>query len=500
MNNWEHDKLDRQESAKFLTSYLTKRFELVSEQNAPDTFVFNIRADWGFGKTFFIKHWIEDLEQAHYPAVYFDAWANDFSEDPLIGFIAEINTALIRRFGTTEAVKGQIDKAFSIGQKLIKPVGVGIATVLARKLANCSIEELKEIFSSDEEEGDEVDEVSESKTPEGELSSVIAKCAEVAIKEHLSKKDTIRIFKKRLERLVKTFAKTSETKIPLFIFIDELDRCRPTYAIELLEAIKHLFGVPGIYFVVSTNLEQLGHSIRAVYGHNFDSERYLKRFFDQEYLLPIPDHTRYTTYLFGHYSLNRLVNNSFSAVENGCYDETPPVQALFTAMADAFRLSLRCREQVCLALQAILLNWPEGERVHLPYLLFLTIVKQVSTKLFQDLSEKRFLNQKTFEDGLSQYLDPEATFKTHDLVSGQNPYQGTRISEHKISALVFQYHLLTSHKINEMQKRDWNTISFPEKIGNALCQDAPRSYSTAAVIYPVTQNYVARVSQAGQLA
>jgi len=500
-NNWEHDKLDRQESAKFLTNYLTKRFELVSKRGSPDTFVLNIHADWGFGKTFFIRHWIKDLEQAHYPVVYFDAWANDFSEDPLIGFIAEINAALTKHFGATEVVKGQIDKVFSIGQKLIKPVGLGIAAVLTKKLANCSIDELKDIFSADEDENDDdVEGNSANNKPEGELSSVIAKCAEVAIKEHMSKKDTIRIFKIRLERLIKTFEGTSDTKIPLFIFIDELDRCRPTYAIELLEAIKHLFGVSGIYFVVSTNLEQLGHSIRAVYGDNFDSERYLKRFFDQEYFLPVPDHTRYTTFLFEHYTLNQLVNNSYIAIEQGCYGDTPSEQALFTSMTDAFDLSLRCKGQICVSLQAILLNWPQSERVHLPYLLFLTIIKHVSTKLFQDISESRFMNQKIFEDELARYLNLDATFKTYDLVSGQNPYQSTRVTEHKISNLVFQYHLLTSQKINELHKREWNCTSFPGKIGNALCQDAPSSYPTGTVLYPVTQNYVARVSQAGQLA
>ena len=497
-NNWEpQDKLGRQKSADFLTTYLTKHFELASKQNTPDTFVLNIRADWGFGKTFFITHWIKDLKQAHYPVVYFDAWTNDFSEDPLIGFIAEINAALTEHFGTSEAVKGQIDKALSIGRKLIKPVGAGIAAVLAKKLANCSIEELQEIFSSNEDEAD--DDKPTEEDPKGNVSSVIAKCAEVAIKEHLSKKDTIRIFKKRLERLVKTF-ETPGTKIPLFIFIDELDRCRPTYAIELLEAVKHLFGVPGIYFVVSTNLEQLGHSIRAVYGNDFDSERYLKRFFDQEYLLPTPDHARYTAFLFEHYSLNQLSSNSYTAIEQGCYGDTPSEQALFTSISDAFDLGLRCREQVCVALQAALLSWPQAERVHLPYLLFLTIIKHVSIKLFQALTENRFLDRETSENELRPYLKLDATFKTHDLINTQNGYSdSSRITERKVFDLFLQYHQLTNQKINDMHKQDWNYIQFPEKIGNALCQDAPRSYPTGTVLYPVTRNYAARVGQAGQL-
>jgi len=200
----------------------------------------NIRADWGFGKTFFLQKWAKDLEHSNYPVVFYDAWANDFCDDPLIGFIAEIND-----------------------------------------------------------------------------------------------------------------------------------------------------------FVVATNLEQLGHSIRAVYGEQFDSERYLKRFFDQEYLLPTPDGTRFTAFLFERYLLNDSVYQLYTVIEDGIYD-VPSEQALFTVLADAFNLSLRDQEQVAGLLQAILLSWPDKERVHLAYLLFLIIVKQVSTTLFQQLAENRYNSKPEF--------------------------------------------------------------------------------------------------------
>ncbi|WP_419182173.1 P-loop NTPase fold protein [Pantoea ananatis] len=35
---------------------------------------------------------------------------------------------------------------------------------------------------------------------------------------------------------------------PLFVFVDELDRCRPTYAIEMLETIKHLFSIENVVY------------------------------------------------------------------------------------------------------------------------------------------------------------------------------------------------------------------------------------------------------------
>ena len=75
----------------------------------------------------------------------------------------------------------------------------------------------------------------------------------------------------------------------MIVMIDELDRCRPTYAIELLEVAKHLFSVDHIVFVLAINRTELAHSIQAIYGDRFDAEGYLRRFFDIDFQLPEPD-------------------------------------------------------------------------------------------------------------------------------------------------------------------------------------------------------------------
>ena len=74
------------------------------------------------------------------------------------------------------------------------------------------------------------------------------------------------------------------------MIIDELDRCRPTYAIELLETAKHLFSVDNIVFVLGINIVEMSHSIRALYGSKFDAEGYLRRFIDFDYRLPEATH------------------------------------------------------------------------------------------------------------------------------------------------------------------------------------------------------------------
>jgi hypothetical protein len=72
---------------------------------------------------------------------------------------------------------------------------------------------------------------------------------------------------------------------PLFVVVDELDRCRPDYALRMLEEIKHFFDVPGVVFILGLHGGQLSKSIKAVYGTEFDSDDYLRRFFTRRYEL-----------------------------------------------------------------------------------------------------------------------------------------------------------------------------------------------------------------------
>lgn len=75
----------------------------------------------------------------------------------------------------------------------------------------------------------------------------------------------------------------------LVIFVDELDRCRPNFAIEILESIKHYFDDDRIIFVMSVNKSQLIHTVAQYYGNDFDSSLYLNKFFDINIQLPKAD-------------------------------------------------------------------------------------------------------------------------------------------------------------------------------------------------------------------
>ena len=107
---------------------------------------------------------------------------------------------------------------------------------------------------------------------------------------------------------IKTYLKGLAQKVhdktgrPLIICVDELDRCRPLYAIEMLERIKHLFNVPGIVFLLGMDRLQLCHSIQATYG-DIDTDNYLHRFVDLEFVLPEPDREKFLEDLWDRYNL-----------------------------------------------------------------------------------------------------------------------------------------------------------------------------------------------------
>jgi hypothetical protein len=93
-------------------------------------------------------------------------------------------------------------------------------------------------------------------------------------------------FRRRMSQLVSAVdAHAREVSPPLIVIIDELDRCRPTYAIKVLEEIKHFFEVADVVFIIGLHGEQLARSVNAIYGPNFDSNDYLRRFFTRKYHL-----------------------------------------------------------------------------------------------------------------------------------------------------------------------------------------------------------------------
>lgn len=104
--------------------------------------------------------------------------------------------------------------------------------------------------------------------------------------DDLRGKDVLEDFRKRIELREKFDALIDGTLVldgeRLVLFVDELDRCRPEFAIRLLEQTKQLFNNSKVTVVVSTDSVQLGHALSGIYGEAFDSKKYLERFYDRK--------------------------------------------------------------------------------------------------------------------------------------------------------------------------------------------------------------------------
>lgn len=247
-------------------------FIMALEQIEENMFI-SIDAKWGAGKTFYVRqieqslnfltrkakglNIEEDVETAFsknqllgtlelehtYFSVYYNAWLYDNHSDPLMSLILSITKACecycdekLNSNTLSDKIISLMDSfSFSIG-------GVQFGSNFGNAQEKFSGKDILSAVKTEEEIRDKVKEIFDS------------------------------IIVENVQKLV--------------IFIDELDRCRPNFAIEMLERIKHYFDDDRIIFVASINREQLIHSISKYYGTNFDSTGYLDKFFDWNIYLP----------------------------------------------------------------------------------------------------------------------------------------------------------------------------------------------------------------------
>lgn len=284
------DLLDRAKHASFLTKTINNEVNLAkgSDINSIKSHVLNLNADWGAGKTYFLKRWAKSIEKDH-PVVYIDAWSTDYLESPLITVLTELLEQL-KEQTSQKGTQSAIDKANNVLQKAAPKV----ASAVMKKFLGFDLS----VFSSDSEAETTDNKCNDASNPsankKNEINFVAAGEAILSqfYSEHKSHKQNVEALSKSIKDWVKLVKEnpvdescTAIIDYPAYIFIDELDRCKPTYAVEMLEAIKHVFDIPGLVFIVATNTKELQHTIKAVYGQGFNAESYLNRFFDSKYFI-----------------------------------------------------------------------------------------------------------------------------------------------------------------------------------------------------------------------
>lgn len=413
-NPFANDFLNREGAILKLTSLITKVEE-------PLTLAVNAR--WGSGKSTFIKMWQLYLQRENVHAININSWITDYSQDPLIPILDE----LVKYLKSQKTWKGDqqlLDDLWSSAKTYVKhgvAFGVKAATIGAF-------------------EGDEL--VNAAAEAAGNMVGD-------AFDSYAQATEAVKKISTTMQRLV------ADKDQNIVVFIDELDRCRPSYAIELLERVKHLFQTKGVVFVLSLDKEQLAHSVKAVYGHKFDSQNYLDRFFDVTFDLPEPKYEAYVDYL-----------KTVSFFEDGNQKQ------LFCYLANKFPVPLRQLNRLIykLNLAKTFIDEKDGKEIELAIILFLFVKQALPEEYLRFFSDSRHgagnllksLSIKSAGDNIVEILITAIVLRVWDRVS--TPSDNGTVLFNSLKRSSDRFDSNGSHKIGsigwfaEMVMRDFQNL------------------------------------------
>lgn len=457
IKKWEGDKLDRKKDADFLTAYITKKYKT---QNEDESFVLNVNAEWGFGKTFFLKKWKKDLvsdEDSKHPVVYYDAWKNDYTKSPLTSFLYEFQKQI------SEDYINDIDGIGKVVKSLLK-TGLQCASLFV--------------------------------DPSGTLVKTSDKTLESFIEKHEETKKEIEGFSEKINDIGKYFENRGDMSLPIYVIIDELDRCRPTFSIELLEVVKHLFCSKYISFVVATDSRQLEKSIKVIYGSGFDSGKYLNRFFDHEYSLEKPNNKKFSEYIFSKYDLSSELY--FSPMNS--------LPETFEKLSDYFKTPLREQLHAASLLEAVSLSEQQMQDINIQdvdffYMLFLILLKLKKSTLFDSYitssSGDRFLQNNLFN---STDFNNDIDISSFEMGSDGFSVSRNGSTQIQISDVIRRYDLEQNKDIRGSEDHpDNETVEIYHKIATRLYKQKRIIANTKKPTYFDLVRYFGIVKQVGQL-
>ncbi|TYB31563.1 MAG: hypothetical protein FXF47_02925 [Candidatus Mcinerneyibacterium aminivorans] len=254
---FKNDKLKRKEEIEILTNFV---------QNVETPFVITVNSQWGNGKTTFIRLWRRYLEFKNIPTILFNAWETEFLDMPLFSLIGELDEHITENKNIRQqekeklknAAKGIYDNKLNI---LIKLLSRG--TLAAEEFKNnydFSIEKYKELKKGINDLKDNVNDTI---------------------------KDILKKYNKNYKNKEKNKEITGDINIfnpnNLIFFIDELDRCKPFYVINMLEKIKHFFNIKNVVFVLSIDKNQIQNALKSVYSNEIEAKQFLNKIIDLNY-------------------------------------------------------------------------------------------------------------------------------------------------------------------------------------------------------------------------
>jgi len=244
-------------------------FLLGEREFVEGSLVVSLSAPFGSGKTTFFQMWKNHLDScrgtnADVPlCIQLNAWEDDYCGDPLLSLVDAIDRELSERIQdpkTVSRLNSVKEATRNLGWFMVG-------------MANSAVSHWTGI---DAVAAGELAEVKNAKRSQKPVAPDILNLFQ-------SRKKALGRLKVALRSLFQ------ERKQAVFILVDELDRCRPDFAIQYLETIKHIFDIEGFVFVIGVDLKQLENSARAMFGDGLNFPEYFRKFAHRNIRLPIPD-------------------------------------------------------------------------------------------------------------------------------------------------------------------------------------------------------------------
>ena len=337
---------NRRNFAESLTRYINSL-----QQGA----VLAIDAPWGSGKTWFGLHWKKHLEQQRYKCLFIDAFQHDHVGDPYLLLVSEMMSLVDGKKKTDLK-----DAAVNVGRAVLPLMTKAAVNIAGRMVIGRT--NLSEDISA----------VAEEVTKTGADS--VSQWLEQQLEVYASEKQKLEEFRKVLASVV-----GEAQGIPIVIFVDELDRCRPDFSVHLLEYLKHFFDVPNLVFVLLMNRVQMEAAIRGIYGPDCDAAVYLGKFINL--FITFPDMATSHSSPQASYAREMMGRSGLQPTTQ----DTVTFSEYLAAFATWFSLSFRQIEQAVLSY--VLSQWkPDINPLEAAYLL---TIKMAHPDLFTGIAEDK---------------------------------------------------------------------------------------------------------------
>ena len=361
-------------------------------------YVLMLDEKFGMGKTYFTTRFTQYLRNNNINTIYFSAWENDYFEYPFEAFSKEI-LLYINNLTLGAKLKTQVNKLSRATFQLACGIIKGI------KLPN-SIIDTKELIDA---------------------TKGFIKCLK-------NENDSIIKFKKTLSEFI--------SKLPnkrLVMIVDELDRCRPDYAMKTLEIIKHFFDIEGLFVIVPTNEDSMFRCVKSLYGfENISSElneNYFKKFFDDKETLYKPNYLSMIENIINEKSLKEVIESQKIVLDDKPYNSIKILQKCLAKNAEAELFTIREMFQICK--KAIFIINQLSNKVDCEYLAYRLCLKYSRKKTKQSkLSvEHRFYNKGT-KYHLLNFSIPDSVFdgyiyNTGDFLNYYPTFRNTYFNSYK---------------------------------------------------------------------